>query len=191
MNSRTWKAWCTPCHPVTSESKNATTVVFGCSDRLRPSCPRRRPDRASSAGVWIAPAATTTVRARTVSFGPRVKWPVRPVAAPPVRVIRSTRQSAYSRAPRARARGTLVTSMERLAPVGQPLRQLFVPAQCSWLRRFGTRFQPLAAAPALSSSESRPIVSGSCSPTECRASARAKKGTMSCSLIARTPCADH
>ena len=73
MNSRTWKAWCTPCHPVTSESKNATTVVFGCRDRLRPSGPRRRPDRASSAGVWIAPAATTTLPARTVSLGPRPK----------------------------------------------------------------------------------------------------------------------
>ena len=43
MNSRTWKAWCTPCHPVTSESKNATTVVFGCRDRLRPSCPSAQP----------------------------------------------------------------------------------------------------------------------------------------------------
>jgi len=73
MNSRTWKAWCTPCHPVTSESKNATTVVLGCSDRLRPSCPERRPDRASSAGVWIAPAATTTVGARTASARPRAK----------------------------------------------------------------------------------------------------------------------
>ena len=72
VNSRTWKAWCTPCHPVTSESKNATTVVFGCRDRLRPSCPDadRRPDRASRAGVWIAPPATITVLARTVSRGP-------------------------------------------------------------------------------------------------------------------------
>jgi hypothetical protein len=105
MNSRTWKAWCTPCQPVTSSSKNATTVVLGCSDRLRPSGPRPSPDRpspdlpspdrpspglpsleppspdrpspdppspdrASSAGVWIAPPATTTVLARTVSLGP-------------------------------------------------------------------------------------------------------------------------
>jgi len=104
----------------------------------------------------------------------------------PARVIRSTRQSANSRAPSARARGTLVTSIDRFAPVGQPLRQLFVPAQCSWLRRFGTTAQPLASAPALSSSESRPMVSGSCSPTECRASARAKYGSMSRSLMART-----
>ena len=80
--------------------------------------------------------------------------------------MRSTRQSANSRAPSESARGTLVTSIERLAPVGQPLVQLFVPAQCSWLRRFGTMFQPLASAPALNSSESRPIVSGSCGPTE-------------------------
>ena len=92
----------------------------------------------------------------------------------PARVIRSTRQSAYSRAPNASARGTLVTSIERFAPVGQPLEQLFVPAQCSWPRRFGTTAQPRAAAPARSSSESRPIVSGSCSPTECRASALVK-----------------
>ena len=92
----------------------------------------------------------------------------------PWRVIRSTRQSAYNRAPNASARGTLVTSIDRFAPVGQPLRQLFVPAQCSWLRRFGTTAQPLACAPAFSSSESRPIVSGSCRPTECRASARSK-----------------
>ena len=90
MNSRTWKAWCTPCHPVTSESKNATTVVFGCRDRLRPSCPEagRRPDRASSAGVWIAPAATITAAARTVSRGPRrppgrTKCPVSPVTVAP------------------------------------------------------------------------------------------------------------
>jgi len=83
MNSRTWKAWWTPCHPVTSESKNATTLAFGCSDRLRPSCPERTPDLASSAGVWIAPPATITVRARTVSLGwsarlkcPVLKWPV-------------------------------------------------------------------------------------------------------------------
>ena len=95
MNSRTWKAWCTPCQPVTSSSKNATTVVLGCRDRLRPSGPRPSPDRpspdapspdrpspdrpspdrpspdrASSAGVWIAPPATITVLARTVSVGP-------------------------------------------------------------------------------------------------------------------------
>ena len=70
MNSRTWKAWCTPCHPVTSVSKNATTVVFGCSARLRPSGPERRPDRASSAGVWIAPAATITVRGPDGQPGP-------------------------------------------------------------------------------------------------------------------------
>ena len=96
------------------------------------------------------------------------------MTARPVRVIRSTRQSAYSRAPQARARGTLVTSMERFAPVGHPLEQLFVPAQCSWPRRFGTTAQPWATAPARISSESRPIVSGSCRPTECRASARVK-----------------
>jgi hypothetical protein len=110
-----------------------------------------------------------------------------PVTADPERVTRSTRQSANSRAPRERARGTLVTSIERFAPVGQPVVQLFVPAQCSWLRRFGTMFQPLASAPALNSSESRPIVSGSWSPTECRASARAKYGSRSFSLIASTP----
>ena len=97
-----------------------------------------------------------------------------PVTAAPERVTRSTRQSANSRAPRESARGTLVTSIERFAPVGQPVVQLFVPAQCSWLRRFGTMFQPLAFAPALNSSESRPIVSGSCSPTERSASTRAK-----------------
>jgi hypothetical protein len=96
------------------------------------------------------------------------------VTTRPDRVIRSTRQSAYSRAPSASARGTLVTSMERFAPVGQPLEQLFVPAQCSWPRRFAATAQPLASAPAFSSSESRPIVSGSCSPTEWRDSARSK-----------------
>jgi hypothetical protein len=45
----------------------------------------------------------------------------------------------------------LVTSMDCFAPVGQPLLQLFVPAQWTWLRRFGTMFQPLASAPALKS----------------------------------------
>jgi hypothetical protein len=173
MNSRTWKAWCTPCHPVTSESKNAITVAFGCRDRLRPSGLDRRPDRASSAGVWMAPAATITVRARTVSRGPVAKRPVTPVTARPARMMRSTRQSANSRAPSASARGTLVTSIERFAPVGQPLVQLFVPAQCSWPRRLGTTAQPRATAPARISSESRPIVSGSCVPTECRSSALA------------------
>jgi len=188
VNSRTWKAWWTPCHPVTSESKKATTLALGCRDRLRPSCPDadRSPDLPSRAGVWIAPPATITVRARTVSVRPAVKWPLTPVTLGPERVMRSTRQSANSRAPRARARGTLVTSIDRLAPVGQPLMQLFVPAQCSWLRRFETTAQPLACAPAFSSSESRPIVSGSCRPTECRASARAKYGSRSCSLTACT-----
>ena len=75
VNSRTWNAWWTPCHPVTSESKKATTLAFGCRDRLRPSCPDadRSPDLASSAGVWIAPPATITVRARTVSVRPALK----------------------------------------------------------------------------------------------------------------------
>jgi hypothetical protein len=93
VNSRTWKAWWTPCQPVTSSSKNAVTTAFGCSDRLRPSCPDadRRPERMSRDGVWIAPPATITVRARTVIFGPlrppgRVKWPVTPVTAGPERV---------------------------------------------------------------------------------------------------------
>ena len=104
-------------------------------------------------------------------------------------MIRSTRQSAKTRAPSASARATLVTSIERFAPVGHPLLQLFVPAQCSWARRFGTTAQPRAAAPARISSESRPIVSGSCSPTECRASARAKYGSMSRSLMPSTPSA--
>ena len=119
------------------------------------------------------------VRARVVIVGPllpsgRTKCPVTPVTLPVVRVTRSTRQSANSRAPSVSARGTLVTSIDRFAPVGQPLVQLFVPAQCSWLRRFGTTVQPLVSAPAFSSCESRPIVSGSCRPTECRASALAK-----------------
>ncbi len=113
------------------------------------------------------------------------------MTAPALRVIRSTRQSAYSRAPRARARGTLVTSIERFAPVGQPLVQLFVPAQCSWVRRFGTTAQPRATAPARISSESRPIVSGSWDPTECRDSARAKYGSISRSPMASTPSADQ
>jgi hypothetical protein len=134
-NSRTWKAWWTPCHPVTSESKKAVRLAFGCIDRLRPSCrdADRTPDLASSAGVWIAPPATITTGARTVSLWPpgRTRCPVTPVTARPALVIRSTRQSANSRAPSARARGTLVTSIDRFAPVGQPLRQLFVPAQCS------------------------------------------------------------
>jgi hypothetical protein len=195
VNSRTWKAWWTPCHPMTSSSKKATTFAFGCSDRFRPSCPDtdRSPDLASSAGVWSAPPATTTTGARTVSRWPpgRTRCPVTPVTARPSRVIRSTRQSANSRPPSARARGTLVTSIDRFAPVGQPLTQLFVPAQCSWLRRFGTTAQPLASAPAFSSSESRPIVSGSCWPTECRVSARAKKGSISCSPTASTPSSDQ
>ena len=120
-----------------------------------------------------------------------MKCPVSPVTARPARVTRSTRQSAYSRAPSASARGTLVTSIERLAPVGQPLVQLFVPAQCSWARRFGTTAHPLATAPARISSESRPIVSGSCSPTECRASALANQVSISCSSRASTPDADQ
>ena len=198
MNSRTWKAWCTPCHPLTSASKTATPVVCGCRDRWRPSCPRvgRSPDRVSSAGVWIAPAATITAAARTVSLGPRrppgrTKCPVSPVTVRPVLLTRSTRQSAYSRAPSASARGTLVTSIERLAPVGQPLVQLFVPAQCNWPRRFGVTVQPWASAPARISSESRPIVSGSCSPTECRASALANQGSISGSPRPSTPAADQ
>jgi hypothetical protein len=44
-----------------------------------------------------------------------------------------------------------VTSIDCLAPVGQPLLQLLVPAQCSWFRRFGTTAQPLASAPVLNS----------------------------------------
>jgi len=88
--------------------------------------------------------------------------------------MRSTRQSANSRAPSASARGTLVTSIDRFAPVGQPLLQLLVPAQCSWFLRFGTTAQPRACAPSLNSSESRPIVSGSCRPTESRDSIAAK-----------------
>src|SRR5580692_9018374 len=131
------------------------------------------PDLASSAGVWIDPPATITVRARTVSLlarGP-AKRPVTPVG-----VIRVTRQPAYRRAPRVSARGTLVTSIDCFAPVGQPLLQLLLPAQCSWLRRLGTIRQPFASAPALSSSESRPIVSGSCSPTDSSDSASSKYG---------------
>src|SRR5260370_17022097 len=140
---------------MTSWSKNAITVAFGCSDRLRPSCPEadRRPERISSAGVCTAPPATITILARTVSFGQvrppgRTKRQLTPVAAGPVRTTRSTRQSANSRAPSDSARGTLVTSIERFAPVGQPLLQLFVPAQCSWLRRFVGTFPPPASAPA-------------------------------------------
>ena len=113
-------------------------MAFGCSDRLRPSCPEadRRPDRISRAGVWIAPPATITALARTVMLGPlrppgRAKWPLTPVTAGPEWVTWSTRQSANSRAPSDSARGTLVTSIERFAPVGHPLLQLFVPAQCS------------------------------------------------------------
>ena len=166
---------------MTSRSKNAVTTAFGCTDRFRPSRPDadRRPDRASRAGVWIAPPATTTTRARTVRPGPRrppgrTKCPVTPVTAPSEEVIRSTRQSANSRAPRASARGTLVTSIDRFAPVGQPLLQLLVPAQCSWFLRFGTTAQPRACAPAWNSAESRPIVSGSCGPTESRDSITAK-----------------
>ncbi len=73
VNSRTWKAWCTPCQPVTSSSKNAVTTAFGWTERFRPSWPEagRNPDRVSRAGVCIAPPATTTTRARTVTAGPR------------------------------------------------------------------------------------------------------------------------
>ncbi len=133
----------------------------------------------SRAGVCTAPPAAITTRARTVRLGPRrppgrTKWPVTPVTVGPDRVIRSTRQSASSRAPSASARGTLVTSIDCFAPVGQPLLQLLVPAQCSWFLRFGTTVQPLASAPPRNSSESRPIVSGSCSPTESRDSIAVK-----------------
>ena len=88
--------------------------------------------------------------------------------------MRSTRTSANSRAPAASARGTLVTSIDCFAPVGQPLLQLLVPAQCSWFLRFATTAQPLACAESRNRAESRPIVSGSCGPTESRDSISAK-----------------
>ena len=73
----------------------------------------------------------------------------------------------------------LVTSIDCLAPVGQPLVQLLLPAQCTWLRRFGITFQPLASAPAFSSRLSWPIVSGSCNATEILHSTLAKYGSIS------------
>ena len=53
MNSRTWKAWWTPCQPVTSSSKKAITFALGCMARLRPSCPdaERIPDRPAAPGL--------------------------------------------------------------------------------------------------------------------------------------------
>ncbi len=62
-------------------------------------------------GLNIAPAASTTCLARTVSFGPGFQLsrsstrPLTPVAWPPEKSMRSTRQPVCSRAPAATARG--------------------------------------------------------------------------------------
>ena len=79
-------------------SKIATTLTLGCIDRLWPSWPdgERKPERASSAGVWIAPHDATTSLARTVirCRVPLAPCPITPVARLPWRVMWSTRTSA-------------------------------------------------------------------------------------------------
>ena len=58
----------------TGSSKTPQTAVAGCTVRFRPSAGERpSPLRASSSGVWTAPAATTTVAARTSSGPPAVR----------------------------------------------------------------------------------------------------------------------
>src|SRR3954454_15701731 len=49
----------------TGSSISAHTAGAGWRERLRPSCGPPRPLRASRAGVWMAPAATTIVGAST------------------------------------------------------------------------------------------------------------------------------
>ena len=83
------------CRPASSNTPQ--TAVAGCTVRCRPSCARApSPLRASSSGVWIAPAATTTVSASTVSrpASTRTARSPRSAATPTARPSRTRIRSA-------------------------------------------------------------------------------------------------
>ncbi|SLJ46452.1 Uncharacterised protein [Mycobacteroides abscessus subsp. abscessus] len=80
----------------------------------------RRPDRRSSAGVWIAPPDTTTALARTVSSAPLSVTATTPSAVPPRMTMRRTSAPTTSRAPRAAASASQVLVTDCLAPTRQP-----------------------------------------------------------------------
>ena len=82
-----------------------------------------RPERLSSAGVWIAPQAATTARLRTVSRWPEAVRPSMPRAAPPSTSTRSTLVRTTSRPPRSWASASHVFVVDIFAPTRQPSPQ--------------------------------------------------------------------
>ena len=110
----------------------AVETQTGCRKVRRPIRPwgSGAPERSSSAGVPMAPPASTTWRASTRSRRPLGRMPPRSRAAQstavtpsPVISRRSARHRVSSVAPRSNAAGMVVTSIDCLASTGQPRPQ--------------------------------------------------------------------
>ena len=109
-----------PSHGRISSSKNPKTPVAGCRRRFRPIAGFERPDRRSSAGVWIDPQAATTARERTVTRWPSSVSASTPCAAPPATSTRRACVRTRMRAPAACASASHVFTVDCFAPCRQP-----------------------------------------------------------------------
>ena len=83
----------------------------------------RRPDRRSSAGVWIAPHEAITARERTLTRWPSAVVASMPVATPCSTTTRWTRVLTIIRAPASWASWSQVFTTDCLAPTRQPRPQ--------------------------------------------------------------------